>query len=452
MNHADRARGFLVDAERARWHDRALWFVREKRDHAASTLKEWEVLRERAAAIKAHALSRLPDYLEEFERNANRNGVVVHWAADAREHDEIVHGLLASRGARRVVKSKSMLTEECGLNPYLEARGIEVTDTDLGEWIVQMRRERPSHIVMPAIHVRREEVGALFHERLGTAAGADDPRYLTEVARGRLRRRLLEADAGITGVNFAVAETGGIVVCTNEGNADLGASLPSLHIASMGIEKVVPRLADLAVFLRLLARSATGQPITSYASHFSGPRRGGELHVVIVDNGRSDLLGHEAFSRSLACIRCGACMNTCPVYRRSGGHSYDATVPGPIGSILGPARAPDRHRSLPFACTTCGSCTDVCPVGIDLHGLLLRAREELSRSGRVPLTKRLALSAAAFILEHPAAYRTAAVLLRRAPGVFRRAAFAKWLERRDLPAIPPRTFREEYRRRHDVES
>jgi L-lactate dehydrogenase complex protein LldF len=258
-----------------------------------------------------------------------------------------------------------MLTEECGLNPFLERRGIEVTDTDLGEWIVQLRREPPSHFVLPAIHIKKEEVSELFHELLDTEKGNSDPTYLTEAARHTLREKFLKAQAGITGVNFAIAETGGFVVCTNEGNADLGTSLPPLHIACMGIEKLVPRLADLGVFLRLLARSATGQPITAYSSHFHGPRPGAELHIVLVDNGRSKLLATEQFRQSLHCIRCAACLNTCPVYRRSGGHSYGVTIAGPIGSIVNAARDPEQHRTLPFACSLCGSCTDVCPVKID---------------------------------------------------------------------------------------
>jgi L-lactate dehydrogenase complex protein LldF len=304
-------------------------------------------------------MSRLDEYLEQFEANALRLGAQVHWARDAAELNRIVSDILQQHRVRRVVKSKSMLTEECGLNPHLEAQGVEVTDTDLGEWIVQLRHEHPSHIVTPAIHIKKEEIGQLFHERLGTRAGATDPLYLAESARQHLRAVFLAADAGITGVNFAIAQTGGFVVCTNEGNADLGASLPKLHIACMGIEKLIPGAADLGVFLRLLARSATGQPITTYTSHFHGPMPGGELHLVILDNGRSTLLGSTDFRRSLNCIRCGACFNTCPVYRRSGGHSYGVTVAGPIGSIINAAANPREHKSLPSACSLCGSCSDV---------------------------------------------------------------------------------------------
>ena len=353
MNHAPAAAQFVADRARARWHDETLWFVRTKRDRAAQTLPEWETLRETASQIKAPLVSRLGDYLEQFEAQAVRLGCVVHWARDAEEHNRIVYDLLQRRGVRRLVKSKSMLTEECGLNPYLESRGIEVVDSDLGERIVQLAKQHPSHIVLPAIHMKKEDVGELFHTHLGTEAGAKDPQYLAEAARRHLRDKFMQAEAGLTGVNFGVAETGGIVICTNEGNADLGVSLPKLHIACMGIEKLVPRAADLGVFLRLLARSATGQPITTYSSHFHGPAPGGELHIVLVDNGRTELLKSDEFRRSLNCIRCGACMNTCPVYRRSGGHSYHAVVPGPIGSILSPSQNAAEHRSLPFACSLC---------------------------------------------------------------------------------------------------
>jgi L-lactate dehydrogenase complex protein LldF len=444
--HAEKAAPFVADEERAHWHDQSLWFVRTKRDRQASSIPEWEALREAASAIKTHTLSRLADYLEEFERNATANGIQVHWARDAAEHNAIVHQILASHGVTQLVKSKSMLTEECHLNPYLEARGIEVTDTDLGERIVQLRKEPPSHIVMPAIHLKREEIGELFHIELGTDKGASDPKYLTEAARGHLRSKFMGAQAGLTGVNFAVAETGGIVVCTNEGNADMGASLPPLHIACMGIEKLIPRAADLSVFLRLLARSGTGQPVTTYTSHFNGPLRGGEMHIVILDNGRSRILGQEAFRRSLGCIRCGACMNTCPVYRRSGGYSYGYTVPGPIGSILAPQRDPQKYASLPFASSLCGSCTDVCPVKIDLHHQLLAFRKVLVDLKAVPLQKRLSMAAMGFVLSRPSLYRMGGNLMRaivpRLPRSLVYGPWNPWGVQRELPPMPEQSFRD----------
>ena len=447
--HPEKAAAFVANDARLQWHDQALWFVREKRDRASIVIPEWEELRSRAADIKAHTLSRLADYLEEFERKAAALGAHVHFARDAAEHNRIVHELLAERNVTRVVKSKSMLTEQCGLNPYLEARGIEVIDTDLGERIVQLRHEPPSHIVMPAIHLKKEEIGELFRDVMGAEPGMSDPKALTEVARGYLRKNLLAAQAGITGVNFAIAETGGFVVCTNEGNADLGTSLPPLHIACMGVEKIVPRVKDLGVFLRLLARSATGQPVTAYSSHFHGPRPAGELHIVIVDHGRSGILGREPYRRTLQCIRCGACMNTCPVYRRSGGHSYGVTVPGPLGAVLAPHVDPRKHRSLPFASTLCGSCTDVCPVKIDLHQQLLLWRGDLGRAQLVPLRKRAAARLAGWVLARTWAYRLlgriARFILPRLPKALARSN--DWGRQRDLPPAPNESFRAIYRRR-----
>jgi L-lactate dehydrogenase complex protein LldF len=451
VDHAGSADVFTRDSERAHWHDQALWFVRVKRDRMAHALPEWETLRETAGAIKAHTITRLADYLEQFEREATRRGAVVHWAKDAVEHNEIVLRLLQQHNVKKVAKSKSMLTEECHLNPFLERHGIEVTDTDLGEWIVQLRGETPSHIVLPAIHIKKEEVGELFHIQLGTTAGATDPPYLVGAARERLRQVFLEADAGITGVNFAIAETGGIVICTNEGNADLGVSLPKLHIACMGIEKLIPRAKDLGVFLRLLGRSATGQPITAYSSHFHGPMPGGELHIVLLDNGRSELVGSDDFRNSLRCIRCGACMNTCPVYRRSGGHSYGATVPGPIGSILNPARDAKKYSALPYACSLCASCTDVCPVKINLHEQLLTWRGHIAGQGHLSWTKRFAMKVGSHVLRRPWLYAVAGKVgrfsLRRFPRWLIYGPWNPWGKQRDLPPAPVRSFREQFRAR-----
>lgn len=451
MNHAVLAEKYVANRERAHWHDGTLWFVRAKRDKAAQSLPEWERLREAASQIKAHTMSRLADYLEQFEREATKRGAVIHWAKDAAEHNQIVLKLLQERGARKLVKSKSMLTEECHLNPFLERHGIEVVDTDLGERIVQLAGETPSHIVLPAIHQKKEDVGRIFHEHLHTPAGMTDPNFLAEAARQHLREKFMQADAGLTGVNFAIAETGGIVVCTNEGNADLGVSLPKLHIASLGIEKLIPRAIDLGVFTRLLARSATGQPITAYTSHFHGPRLGAELHIVLVDNGRSRLLESEAHHRSLHCIRCGACMNTCPVYRRSGGHSYQTSVPGPIGSILAPARDMSTYASLPHACSLCGSCTEVCPVKIDLHHQLLTFRKSLAKAGHLPRSKRIAMKVAAFVFARPALYRTlgklARTLLAWTPRALIYNRLNDWGRERELPEVPGESFREAFAKR-----
>lgn len=450
--HPKKAAAFIKNLDRAQWHDKTLWFVRAKRDAAASSIPEWEELRERASDIKMYTMTHLADLLEQFEANAKEMGVHVHWAKDAAEHNEIVLNLLQKHSVKKVVKSKSMLTEECHLNPYLERNDIEVVDTDLGEWIVQLREEPPSHIVMPAIHTKREEIGELFHEKIGTEKGATDPQYLTEAARQELRQRFLSADAGITGVNFAIAETGGIVVCTNEGNADLGTSLPKLHIACMGIEKIIPRSKDLGVFLRLLARSATGQPITTYSTHFHGPRDPScEMHIVLVDNGRSELLGSDDFRRSLNCIRCGACMNTCPVYRRTGGHSYNNTVPGPIGSILAPASDTEKHSSLPYACSLCGSCSDVCPVKINLHEQLYTWRSKIVLKGLLPTTKRIGMKLASVVLKRPWLYRfsgrMARSILPKLPRFMVYNGLNKWGQQREIPEAPKKSFREEFRNR-----
>ena len=447
--HAAAATAFLEDAERAGWHDRALWFVRQRRDAAAHAVPDWEALRELAAGIKRHTISNLSRYLEAFERQAVANGVVVHWARDAAEHNAIVLGILRERGAQRMVKSKSMLTEECRLNPYLIANGIDVVETDLGERIVQLAGEEPSHIVMPAIHRKKEEVAELFHRTIG-AREDPDPIYLTEAARQHLRGALVTADAALTGVNFAVAETGAMVVCTNEGNADLSAHLAPIHIASMGIEKVIPRMEHLGVFLRLLARSGTGQPVTAYTSHFMAPRPGAELHVVIVDNGRTEQLGRPDFRESLHCIRCGACLNTCPVYRRSGGFSYGVTVAGPIGAVLAPGIDLAAHASLPFASTLCGSCKDVCPVKIDLPRQLYRWRQLAVASGQVSWGKRIGMRVLGAILARQARYelagRLARLVLRLVPGLASNRSVTPWTRGRELPVMPDESFREWYRR------
>lgn len=451
LGHPELAAEFIKNTERMHWHDKALWFVREKRDIASKSVDEWEALREVANKIKAHTLDKLDFYLEEFEKNAKAKGIHVHWAKDAKEHNEIVYKLLSEKNVKSLVKSKSMLTEECHLNPFLEERGIEIVDTDLGERIVQLRHEAPSHIVLPAIHLKKEDVGTTFEKFLFTEKGNCDPTYLTREARKHLREKFLGADASMTGVNFGIVETGGVVVCTNEGNADLGASLPKMHIASMGIEKLIPRIEDLSVFTRLLARSATGQPITSYTSHYHTPVEGGEMHIVIVDNGRSEILAQKDFRSSLNCIRCGACINTCPIYRRSGGYSYGYTIPGPIGSTLATSRDPKEHKTLSFACTLCGSCTNVCPVKIDLHEQLYKHRQTVVNAGYLPKTKHNVLKVAAWVLEHPSLLALGGKIARKiVPLLPRSILYNKinaWGEKRELPQFPKNSFKELYKKR-----
>ncbi|WP_419770903.1 MAG: lactate utilization protein B [Candidatus Marinarcus sp.] len=451
MNHPQEASKFVANDARMHWHDKALWFVREKRDLASKGIPEWEKLREYAHVIKTHTMSKLDYYLEEFEKNALAKGIEVHWAKDAQEHNEIVYNILKNNNVKKLVKSKSMLTEECHLNPYLEQRGVEVIDTDLGERIVQLRQETPSHIVLPAIHLKKEDVAQTFHTFLNTDANNADPTYLTRAARESLRKEFLTADAGLTGVNFAIAQTGGIVVCTNEGNADMGASLPKLHIASMGIEKVIPRLEDLSVFTRLLARSATGQPITSYTSHFHGAVEGGKMHIVIVDNKRTPFLQSEKYKQSLNCIRCGACMNTCPVYRRSGGHSYGYVIPGPIGSTLGAFRNASEHKTLPFACSLCASCSNVCPSKIDLHKQLYAHRQDLGMAKLIDTKKAVAMKMTSWLMQHPMLFDIAGKVARKVvpllPNFILYSKSNVWGKYREMPKMPKNSFKELYEKK-----
>jgi L-lactate dehydrogenase complex protein LldF len=449
VDHAGAASEFIAAPQHVEFHDRRLWEIRRKRDQECLAIPEWEELRTLASAIKEHALSHLSHYLEQFERNATANGMVVHWAGDAAEHNQIVHQLLASRGVTTLVKSKSMLTDECEMRPFLARRGIEVMETDLGERIQQLDGEPPSHIVMPAVHKLRDDVARLFGRTIGTDPQQSDVPYLAESQRQHTRPYYLkDRVAGMTGANFAIAETGSFVVCTNEGNADLSANVPCLHIASIGIEKVIPRLEHLGVFVRMLSRSALGSPITQITSHFRAPRAGAELHVVLVDNGRSERLGMEDFWPSLKCIRCGACMNTCPVYRRSGGLSYGATYSGPIGVIVDPTFNLHKYSALPYASTMNGSCTMVCPVKIDIHRQIFRWRQVVAERRQLPLAKKEAMRVAGRILGSPRLYRAAvqaaAAGLEYLPRFMVYNPFNAWGKQRELPATPQLTFREWY--------
>ncbi|WP_138991021.1 lactate utilization protein B [Larkinella sp. C7] len=446
-DHAALAEAFNRDEEHVNWHDGALWWIRQKRDIAAKNIPEWEQLRETASRIKSNVLANLHDYLLEFEANLTKNGVTVHWAADAEEHNRIVYSILKAKEITQMIKSKSMLTEECHLNEYLIERGIDVINSDLGEYIQQLDNEPPSHIVLPCIHKRKEEIGEIFHEHLGTEKGVSDPTTLTRFARWHLRDAFISRRAALTGVNFAVAETGEYVVCTNEGNADMGAHLSDIQIASMGIEKIIPKKEHLGVFLRLLARSATGQPITIYSSHFKKPRPGQEMHLVLVDLGRSRQLGRPDFRDSLKCIKCGACMNTCPVYRKSGGLSYHNTISGPIGAILAPNLDMKRHADLPFASTLCGSCSNVCPVKINIHDQLYQWRQVIVQEGYAANTKVLGMKAMAWTLSSPGSYST---IGRAGRWVLNNIPFAvnnkfnPWYKQREMPDGPKESFGEWY--------
>lgn len=446
-DHAALAENFIKDEERVNWHDGALWYIREKRDIASKQIPEWEALREAASAIKSNVISNLHEYLLQFEANLTKNGVKVHWADNAEEHNEIVYSILKAKEINQMVKSKSMLTEECNLNEYLAERGIEVINSDLGEYIQQIDNEPPSHIVLPCIHKRKEEIGELFHKHLGTEKGLSDPTLLTRVARKHLRNVFLTRRAALTGVNFAVAETGEYVVCTNEGNADMGAHLSEVQIASMGLEKLIPQKKHLGIFLRLLARSATGQPITIYSSHYKKPRKEQEMHLIMVDAGRTRQLGREDFRNSLKCIKCGACMNTCPVYRKGGGLSYHNTISGPIGAILAPNLDMKKHADLPYASTLCGSCSNVCPVKINIHEQLYKWRQVIVKEGYAANTKALGMKAMAWTLSSPGTFTTAGKagrwFLHNIPFVVNNK-LNPWYKQREMPEGPKESFAEWY--------
>ncbi|MEE8582028.1 MAG: LutB/LldF family L-lactate oxidation iron-sulfur protein [Myxococcota bacterium] len=357
-----------------------------QRQEAFAEFPEGEGLRDRAREIKLRTLAQLDRHLEQLCDELEARGVRVHFAADAAQARERVVELVRARGGRVAVKSKSMTSEEIGLNAALEAAGIEAVETDLGEYIIQIAKDRPSHLIVPAIHKTRGEIADLFQARHGSPR-RESHEELTRDAREQLRRRFLEADVGITGVNFAVASTGSLVLVENEGNIRLSTSLPGCHIAIMGLEKVIPDLESLSVFLRVLARSATGQKMSSYVSLLTGPRREAEadgpeeLHLILLDNGRTRLLADPVLREALACIRCGACLNVCPVYRHAGGHAYGWVYPGPIGAIINPTLlGPERAAPLPFASTLCGACRESCPVRIEFPRLLLAQRANVRRA------------------------------------------------------------------------
>ena len=444
VDHAEAAERFIAATEHEKLHDERLWDMRQRRDHLRDGIEEWEELRELASQIKQHTLTHLDQYLEQFEAAAKANGVHVHWAIDGAEHNRIVHQILRDHGARHLIKSKSMLTDECSFREYMASVGIEVIETDLGERIQQLDDEGPSNIVGPAIHKTRGDVAELFARTLGSDPEDDDIPHLAHVQREATRPIILAADAGMTGCNFAVAETGGVTVCTNEGNADLSANVPPLHIASVGIEKLIPKVEDLGVFVRLLSRSALGSPMTQYASHFRKARQGSEMHIVLVDNGRTERLGMDEFWTSLKCIRCGACMATCPVYRRSGGLSYGATYSGPIGLIINPTINRHKYSALPFASTLNGSCTNVCPVKINIHEQIFAWRKVMAEEHELSLPKSLMMKAAGEILAHPVLYRgaiaTAQTALRHLPHFLVYNRLNTWTRGREMPHAPGSSF------------
>src|SRR5436305_5155652 len=373
-----------------------------RRAAAFAELPEGEALRDRARAIKQQTINHLDHYLVELEANVERLGGHVHWARSGEEACRIILDIARRNRVRRVVKSKSMATEEIHLNAALEREGIEAIETDLGEYIVQLADEPPSHILAPAIHNSKGDIAALFAEKL-RATNLHEAEEIAAVARARLRERFRSAEMGVTGANFAVAETGTVVLLENEGNIRLSTSLPRLHVAVVGIEKLIPRFADLSVFLKILARSATGLTMSSYVSFFTGTSRCGEVdgyeefHLVLLDNGRTRILADEAKRESLYCLRCGACLNVCPVYQKIGGHAYGSVYSGPIGSIITPPlMGLEQSKDLPFASSLCGACREVCPVRINIPHILLSLRSEWSEGdnehrSHAPFIERIAI-------------------------------------------------------------
>jgi L-lactate dehydrogenase complex protein LldF len=453
----DRAAGALGDAFLQQALDIATTKFIALRREAFGGFPEGEALRDRARDIKEATLQRLDQHLERLVDSVERRGGRVHYAATPDEARRIILDIARDCGARMAVKTKSMATEEVELNDALAAAGVAPVETDLGEYIIQLAHEKPSHIIAPAIHKTRGQVADLFARELRREVAAD-PEVLTRIAREELRDKFLRADMGITGANFAVAETGTVVLVTNEGNGRMATSLPRVHVALMGVEKVVPSLTDLMVFLAILAKSATGQKLSVYTTLVQGPRRPGELegpdefHLVLLDNGRVGQIDGP-LREALACLRCGACLNVCPVYRQIGGHAYGYTYPGPIGILLtAMLHGQGSVGELAHASSLCGACAEACPVRIDIPRMLIELRQGGVEHGTAPGAERLAFRAFAWLLRHPALFRRAAALgrllqrpfvrqgrIRRLPG-----GLGAWTRRRDLAPVAGRTFSERW--------
>jgi len=427
----------------------------EHRSRAVREVPEWEALRERAHRIKEEAINHLDHYLEKLERKVMANGGKVFWARDGREASDYVIATAQRIKARTVVKSKSMTTEEIGLSHTLEKHGLETVETDLGEYIIQLAGEMPSHITAPALHMTRDQIGRLFSRKLGIDY-TDVPEELCAFARNRLRQKFLAAELGISGVNFALADTGTIVIVENEGNARLSTTMPRVHIAVMGLEKVIPKFSDLPIFLKLLPRSSTGQKQTSYVSFISSPRKPGEMdgpgefHLVLLDNGRSEILADPKMRESLFCIRCGACLNTCPIYQRVGGHSYGSVYSGPIGAVITPLfQGVETAKDLPYASSLCGACSNICPVKIDIHHQLLWLRQRVVEGKGTPWQERLIMKLYLAGMKDGTLYRFGSALLRTALTIGgRRLQPLKvpgWTETRDFPPLAEKSFKQLWR-------
>jgi L-lactate dehydrogenase complex protein LldF len=456
------ARRALADSQLRRNLGRATATIRARRAAAVAELPDWEELREAGRAIKAGTMRNLDSCLLQLEEQVQARGGTVHWARDAAEANQVITELVQAAGATAAVKVKSMVTDEIGLNEALAAAGITAYETDLAELIVQLGKDRPSHFLVPAIHRNRAEIREIFLREMGDVDPAltDDPAALAEAARLHLRRMFLSARVGISGANFAVAQTGTLCVVESEGNGRMCLTLPQTLITVMGIEKVIPAWADLGVFLQLLPRSSTAERMNPYTSLWTGVTPGDgpqEFHLVLLDNGRTAALADEVGRQALHCIRCSACLNVCPVYERAGGHAYGSVYPGPIGAVLSPQlTGVADNASLPFASSLCGACYDACPVKIDIPSLLVRLRaryvNEARQAGRLPHAEAAVMSAAAWVMADPRRYAAAQRASRPARALGRGGRIralppplSGWTRARDAPAPPARTFREWWR-------
>ena len=455
----------LADTQLRRNLGHATRTIRAKRAGVVAEVPDWEELRRAGEAIKADTMARLPELLVQLEESVTARGGVVHWARDAGDANAIVASLVRDTGADEVVKVKSIATQEIGLNEALAEQGITATETDLAELIVQLSDDRPSHFLVPAIHRNRSEIRDIFLRAMPGVDPelTDEPRRLAMAAREHLRRKFLSARVGISGANFAVADTGTISVVESEGNGRMCLTLPDTLITVMGVEKVVPTWSDMEVFLQLLPRSSTGERMNPYTSTWSGVTPGDgpqTFHLVLLDNGRSNVLANEQGRAALHCIRCSACLNVCPVYERVGGHAYGSVYPGPIGAVLSPqltgiSGPDDPNASLPYASSLCGACFDACPVRIDIPNLLVQQRAASVASHRTPTAQDVAMRTVAAAMVSPARFRAAEKVLGlgRFAGRSGRIRFlpypgSQWTSARDLPAPPAETFRQWWKRTH----
>ncbi|MBV9155222.1 MAG: iron-sulfur cluster-binding protein [Acidobacteriaceae bacterium] len=453
------AKDLLANAQLRKNVRHATDVITNKRAKVVVEMSDWQALRESGHRIKEHVLRHLDYYLDQFEAACTAAGGRVHWARDADEANRIIVEILHTHKASEVIKVKTMTSDEIGLNAALESAGIQPQETDLADLIVQLGNDKPSHIVVPALHRNKTEIRRLFLEKMNLSELGDRPEDLAEAARRYLREKFLRVKFAISGANFAIAETGSVCVVESEGNGRMCVSLPEVLITLVGIEKVIPKFQDLEVFLQLLPRSATGERMNPYNSIWTGLTPGDgprEFHVVLLDNGRTNVLADEHSRETLDCIRCGACLNACPVYRQTGGLAYGSVYAGPIGAILTPQLQSMEHsQSLPYASSLCGACYEVCPVKINIPEILIHLRSKLVQNGDPPISERLAMKGASFALSNSHRFSAAQKLARIGQKPFERngtirklpGTLAGWTESRDLPAIPAESFREWWARR-----